>query len=184
MQALCSFNGSVSPSDYSGYDIEAFRLAATGLGFQEGTNYTFLCLPFYDMIESLKNGTGPCDVGMGGLTITVARQGAGIKFSYPTYGAGLGIMVRTSSVSTTGWGWVTPFTWDLWLAVGLTVLIFPLFLFVIEFLSLKRRIHTADLVPGVEAAANRSMRTLLALEPMEVSSLGASASLFPCHSTL
>lgn len=37
-----------------------------------------------------------------------------------------------------------PFDWTLWLALGLTLLVLPLAFFVLEFLSLERRIYAAD----------------------------------------
>ena len=125
------------------------------------------------MLKELKNPNGTCDAGIGSITITLAREEEGIIFSYPIMSSGLGIAVRASAPGSKGWAWIQPFSWDLWLAVGITILIFPILLFVIEFGSLKRRIHRKDLKKGLMASTTRTLVTLMSLEPLEVSAFGA-----------
>ena len=65
---------------------------------QEGIDYTLHCIPFLDIVESLKTREGrcrncddcsvcqtDCDIGVSGITITLKRQEEGIVFSYPYY---------------------------------------------------------------------------------------------------
>lgn len=56
--------------------------------------------------------------------------------------------LQSKQVTATGWGFLKPFTWDIWLAVGLTVLIFPCIAFVLEMLSVKGRIRRSECLPG------------------------------------
>ena len=46
------------------------------------------------MIDSLKEPGGECSASIGGVTITSAREAAGISFSYPTLASSLGILVQ------------------------------------------------------------------------------------------
>jgi len=128
---------------------------------------------FTDVIAQLDQANGTCNAAVTGITITIARQDLGIEFSYPYLSSGLGIMVRSSPASPSGWNWITPFSVWLWVAVILTIMLFPLFIFVIEFGSLKKRIHSSDVLPGVQEATFRSIWTVLGLETFQVSSLGA-----------
>ena len=89
------------------------------------------------------------------------------------YNTGLSILVRSVTASPSGWDWIRPFTGWLWLAILLTMLIFPAFIFAIEFGSLKQRVYASDVVPGVQEATVRSMWTLLGMETLQVSSVGA-----------
>lgn len=50
-------------------------------------------------------------------------------------------MVQSSHQSTDGWGFTRPFSWSLWLALLLTLLVVPPLIFLIEFWSLRRHIH-------------------------------------------
>lgn len=53
----------------------------------------------------------------------------------------LGILVKSSTSQGSGWSWINPFSWSLWVALALTLVVFPPVIFLIEFLSLRRRIH-------------------------------------------
>jgi hypothetical protein len=85
----------------------------------------------------------------------------------------LGILVRASATPAQGWGWTRPFSGGLWLALAVTIVVFPAALFAIEFCSLKARVRGADVVPGVREALVRSVWTLTGGETIEVSSTGA-----------
>lgn len=128
---------------------------------------------FTDMINQVEQANGTCDIAMSGITITSGRQDLGVEFSYPYLNTGLGVLVRSSPASPSGWDWISPFSVWLWVAVLLTIILFPLFIFVIEFGSLKQRIHGSDVVPGVQEATFRSIWTLVGLETLQVSSFGA-----------
>lgn len=125
------------------------------------------------MITDIGQSNGTCDIGIGSITITLSREQQGIQFAFPYLNSGLGILVKSAGYSTSGWNWIKPFSVNLWIAVLLTIAIFPLFIFVIEFGSLKRRIQGSDVVPGMTEATWRSVWTLIGLERLDVSSLGA-----------
>jgi ionotropic glutamate receptor len=130
-------------------------------------------MPFQQMINELEDKNGTCDVGLGSITITSDREDAGIEFTYPYMNTGLGILVSASGAPTSGWNWIKPFSVELWIAVLLTIAIFPAFIFIIEFGALKRRIHATDVPPGLVEATWRSIWTLIGLERLDVTSLGA-----------
>jgi len=139
----------------------------------ENVDYVFKCVSFTDTVEQLTLVNGTCDVGVSSITITRERQEQGIQFSYPIYSTGLSVLVKATDARSGGWAWVQPFSLDLWLSVGLTVVIFPILLFLIEFGSLKRRIYLRDAIHGVDVATMRALHTVLATTPLEVSSSGA-----------
>lgn len=138
-----------------------FRQVAQEVGWQEGVDFEFVCVGFSKIINDITNNSSPddelppCDMGVSAITITLERQDMGAKFAFPYYNTGLAVVVRASIQSTSGWAWMEPFTADLWIAVVLTSLAVPVFLFLIEFGSLKRRIYLRDVVPGVREAGVR-----------------------------
>ena len=74
-----------------------------------GSGYNFRCVRFSDMILDLHTPGGNCSMAIAGITINIARQELGIKFSYPYYKSSLGIMVRASTETGNGWGFIHPF---------------------------------------------------------------------------
>lgn len=61
--------------------VARWRLAAHGCR----------CMFFADLLNGTLNGT--CDVGVGGITVSTAREQAGYEFSFPVYAASLAVMV-------------------------------------------------------------------------------------------
>jgi hypothetical protein len=51
------------------------------------------------------------------------------------------LRLQAGKGTPTGWGFTKPFAWSLWLALFLTLLVVPPVIFLIEFWSLRRRIH-------------------------------------------
>lgn len=147
------------PSTFSGHDMDLFRQAAATLDppIQEGSGFAFACMRFSGMIADLTADNGTCDVAIAGITVTTKRQAAGILFSYPYMHAGLGMLVKTTTAAPDGWAFVKPFQWNLWLALGLTLLILPTLIFIIEFLSLKKRIHGRDWLPAYRESTSRAL---------------------------
>lgn len=177
LNRMCSFlfrrKTLKTPSVSSGFSVELYRRAAEENDLIENVDYVLKCTTFTTSVNELKSVNGTCDVGIGAITITSDRQDEGIQFAYPIYSTGLGIMVQGSNTPSGGWAWVQPFSYELWLAVGLTVVIFPALLFVIEFGSLKRRIHLQDAIRGLDIATTRALETIISNEPLVVSSSGA-----------
>jgi hypothetical protein len=63
--------------------------------------------------------------------------------------------MQSSTKPGSGWDFVRPFDWSLWLAVALTLLVVPVAVFLLEFLSLKRRIYATDWAPGLQESLVR-----------------------------
>jgi polar amino acid transport system substrate-binding protein len=162
---------------YSGFDVELWRrIAGPGVAVSDAfrdRGYEFRCL---DSLAALLAGAAPgggCDLAMGSITMTEERIAAGSRYSFPYYLSALGVLVKSEPATASGWGWVRPFSWQLWAALGATLLVYPLILALIEFGSLKTRVRARELGPGYFEAIIRSMWTLTGGETLEVSSAGA-----------
>ncbi|KAL4451646.1 hypothetical protein ABPG75_007308 [Micractinium tetrahymenae] len=172
--AMCdSAATSYAAANFSGHDVQLVRRAAAKMGLQEGKDFVFRCSSFSSMVSSLTDPRGPCSAAASAITITSEREAQGIKFSYPYYKSSLSTLVQASQSSGSGWGFTRPFSWDLWVALLLTLLVFPPLVFLIEFLSLRKRIHRGDVVPGVVESGWRSAITLMLMDSFAVTSQGA-----------
>lgn len=148
-------------SEYTGFDVSLFRDAAlrAGLG-SAGNGYNFKCLPtFQGMLLNTLQGT--CDIALSSITITVEREQLGLQFTYPYLASYLGIMVATTGEKVAGWNWTQPFSWDLWLATAVTLMIFPFCVVLIEFGSLKDKIRPKDCIRGNIESTSRSLWTMV-----------------------
>lgn len=170
---LVSCDPSQPTDTYSGHDVEMFRLAADKLGLKENQDYYYNCTSFGNFQPSLTTEGGTCDAAMCGISITRERQALGYKYAYPYYATGLGMLVKSGLNESTGWAWLKPFDLSLWIALLLTFFLAPAYVFIIEFLTLKRRIYAKDIVPGVEEATWRAGWTLFGQETFHASSFPA-----------
>jgi hypothetical protein len=152
-----------------------FRRAATDVGWTEGTQYNFACKDntTQSIVDGLAGDSGECDAFIASITITSERKEQGVKFAFPYYKGSVGILVKTEKGTVSGWNWVQPFSMDLWVAIIVTMLIWPAAIFFIELGSLKRRIRKREAAFGVEEATWQSLWTLQHGEGMDVTSLGA-----------
>jgi ABC-type amino acid transport substrate-binding protein len=96
---------------------------------------------FSTLVASLTQADSACTAAAAGITITTEREAQGVQFSYPYMKSALGVLVQSNPQSSTGWGFLKPFTWQLWLALLLTLICFPPMVFSLEFLSLRKAIH-------------------------------------------
>ena len=64
----------------------------------------------------------------------------------------MGIMVKTEMGTASGWSFVQPFSAGLWIAIAVTLVIWPVIIFLIEGCSRKPRIKGKDFYLGVEEA--------------------------------
>lgn len=160
-------------STYSGHDVEMFRLAAGKLGLKDDVDYNFNCTSFGNFQPSLTTEGGTCDAAMCGISITRERKALGYKYAYPYYATGLGVLVKSGLNESTGWAWLKPFDLSLWIALLLTFFLAPAYVFIIEFLTIKRRIYAKDIIPGVEEATWRAGWTLFGQETFHASSFPA-----------
>ncbi|PSC75360.1 glutamate receptor [Micractinium conductrix] len=125
---------------FSGYDVEVLRHVAVRLNppFLEGEDYEMRCMPFNATANSLLTRDGVCDLALGAITTSTAREQAGVMFSrVPTYSPSLAVMVPASFKQADGWFWTKPYDLSAWLAILLTLLAFPLLVFVVETVALK-----------------------------------------------
>jgi ABC-type amino acid transport substrate-binding protein len=170
---LVSCDPSKPSADYTGHDVEMFRLAAEKLSLKENQDWYYNCTSFGNFQPSLTTEGGTCDAAMCGISITRERQAMGYKYAYPYYATGLGMLVKSGLNESTGWAWLKPFDLSLWIALLLTFFLAPAYVFIIEFLTIKRRIYAKDIMPGVEEATWRAGWTLFGQETFHASSFPA-----------
>ena len=175
----------MNSTDFTGFDIELFRQAASELNYEEGIDYVFICMPFGEIITSLAtpNDTSTCAMAISAITVNSQREADGIKFSFPYFNENLAVMVPTTVASSNGWGWVSPFTTGLWIITICTAIVFAVSVFIIEFYSLKRRLlrrhrgcrsaQQMRLLEDLHSTSVNTAYTLLGLDFLHVRSLGA-----------
>lgn len=123
---------------------------------------------FDTMLEDLQTPGGNCSIGIGGITITTDREEAGIEFSYPTYSSSLALMVTSRKERPDAFYFLKPYSWDVWLAMGVTVLFFPLLIFLIDTLSKRGRVRREDWGPGMKEATWATAWTAMSYDPFPV----------------
>ncbi|CAD7694896.1 unnamed protein product [Ostreobium quekettii] len=149
------------PDTFTGHDVEQMRIVASRLGWSR-EDYTFKCFgAFSDVLDDLVKESGSeCSVAASGVTRSTVRQEAGMQFTYPTYRASLGIMVRAHVRKGSYWGFLNPLHWSVWLAISLTALLVPWLVFVIESIACHGFVHPGDWTRGLK---NTTWDSLIAL---------------------
>ena len=164
-------------STFSELSIQAFREAAEkDLNWKEGENYKFVCLDLgtSELIEKeLLPENGTCDAFIASTTITAERTKMGVVWAFPYWTGSIGIMVKSDTSTSSGWAWVQPFTWDLWLALGITVLLLPIVLYLFEILTIRESITAKDAAKGYSEAAWRTLWLVIQGTIFHISVLGA-----------
>ena len=160
---------------FTGYEIEQVRLLADRVGWTP-SEYTFECFTaFKDIMDDLVTNNPKCDLAAAGITRSTERESRGIKFTYPTYRASLGIIVRASVRERSYWGFLSPLHWSVWLATILTALAVPWVVFVIESIACHGFVHAGDWIPGVKDATWHSIVALINFGHFQVHSTAARA---------
>lgn len=166
-----------STSGFGGLSIQAFREAALdALGWQEGEDYEFVCLSLgtSDVIkQELLPENGTCDAFIASTTITTERTEMGVVWAYPYWKGSVGILAQSVPNSSDGWAWTKPFTWELWLALGITVIVLPLIVYGLEIFTIKKSVTGWDTVRGYSESIWRTMWVMIHGETMNVSVLSA-----------
>jgi len=126
-----------------------------------------------NLIEDLAADKGTCDAAVASITISTARQEMGILFAYPYYQSFVGIMVKSDAGRASGWSFFEPFGIDLWIAIAVTMFVWPAAIFAIEILSLRSKVNYRETYNGLEEATWRSLWALQHGGTFEVTSLGA-----------
>ena len=172
--ASCTLGDDTS---FSGLSVEIFRAAAQdSFNWKEGTDYRFDCLQ-QGTLETLEKDiipvNGSCDAFIASITITSERTAMGVVWAYPYWSGSIGVITQSTPKSTDGWAWTKPFTWSLWLAIGLTVIFLPVVVYYLEVLSIKKRVSLHDSLFGYMEATWRTLWVMIQGETMSVSMLSA-----------
>ncbi|GBF92328.1 glutamate receptor [Raphidocelis subcapitata] len=106
---------------YSGYEYKLFQRVMAQMGWIQGEDYRFICLPtFGDLVDHIKNDTGMCDVGFGGFSMSRSDIEKGVHYSIPTVRAGFKLLVGAEVYKLSFFVFLDAFNWKLWLAIILT----------------------------------------------------------------
>ncbi|CAD7704733.1 unnamed protein product [Ostreobium quekettii] len=158
---------------YTGYHIDLVSELTKRLGIR---NYTLECRAFASILADLTNDNKSeitCDMVASGITRSTARQELGIKFTYPTYRASLGIMTLARVKEGSNWGFLRPLHWSVWAATIATALVVPWLVFVVESLACHGFIHKGDWIQGLKDATYDSLAALVNFGHYEVHSAAA-----------
>jgi len=126
-----------------------------------------------ELISDLAADKGPCDIAVASITISTTRKEMGVQFAYPYYQSFVGVMVKADVGRTTGWSFFEPFSPDLWIAIAVTMFVWPATIFAIEVFSLRSKLTYKETYCGLEEATWRSLWALQHGGTFEVTSLGA-----------
>ena len=74
------------------------------------------------------------------------------QFAYPYLQGSVGIMVKAELESPSGWSFVRPFSASLWIAIGATLIVWPVLIFLVEGYSKRSRIPGRDCYLGIQEA--------------------------------
>lgn len=114
-----------------------------------------------------------CDMAVGAITISSRRTEMGLQFPMPMYSTSLGVLVQTQTTASTGWSWTEPFSSDLWIAIIVTFIGWPILVFCIEAFTLKYSITWHEAALGMSEAYWRTTWALMHGETKEVASVPA-----------
>ena len=174
--ASCTVGRNESQS-FTGLSIDTFRVVSLrAMGWEEGVDYEFLCLDSSTGVvleEEVVPPNGTCDAFMASSTITAERTEMGVVWAYPYWSGSVGIMTKAVPDSSDGFAWTQPFTWSLWLAIGLTVIVLPIVIYVFELLSIKRSVNLKESFLGYSEAVWRTLWVMIQGETMNVSMFAA-----------
>ena len=82
-------------------------------------------------------------------------------------------MVKSDAGVASGWSFFEPFSPDLWIAIAVTMVLWPAAIFAIEVFSLRSKVNYRETYYGLEEATWRSLWALQHGGTFEVTSLGA-----------
>lgn len=136
------------------------EISKDAFGWVEGDNYQFACVDTdtpTTLYERVVPEGGDCDAFIASTTITAERQANGVVFAHAYYQGSIGVITKSTPQSSKGWAWTRPFTWQLWLALGVTALVLPLIVYFLEVMSIKRRISTKETMRGYNESAWRTV---------------------------
>ena len=174
--AKCERNSNAS-SSFSGLSIQVFReVAADVLEWREGEDFQFVCVDTdtpTTLFERVVPADGDCDAFISSTTITAERTEKGVVWAHPYFDGSIGVVTKADPSSSDGWGWTRPFTWQLWLALGLTTLLLPFVVYLLEVLSIKRQVSVKESLRGYNESVWRTMWVVIQGETMAVTNLAA-----------
>jgi len=134
--------GTNNTEDFTGISMDIFRaISSDAKGWVQGEDYIFVCLPDKTTDEGIDYTLSPeglCDAFIAATTITEDRTSKGIVWAYPYLGSHLSVVIKSSDSQNNGWNWTLPFTWQLWMALGLSIPTLGAILVLCEFFTYRK----------------------------------------------
>ena len=136
--------GSGTNASASGYEADVFvKAASLVLNWTQGIDYYFNCKEVTVMLGLNLNGQGAitdnatspgvCFAGLSAIAINEIRLQQGVRFSFPHYTSNLRFITPLKTKSTEDiWAFFYPFAPSLWMVIGLTGLLIPCLIVVID----------------------------------------------------
>jgi Ligand-gated ion channel len=124
--------------------VHACRRVTDLLGLVEGRDFQHVCLGetgFKYMIANLarQNTTyARCDIGVSAITASRERESLGITFSRATHRSALAVLVHAPLKQRGMWAFFEPLHLEVWVALVLTIVVTPFFVFFFESVFSKR----------------------------------------------
>eukprot|EP00884_Botryococcus_braunii_P010302 jgi/Botrbrau1/19273/Bobra.0073s0021.2 len=136
----CQLNTTAPPGEVGGFLTEVADLMFARVGWRE-EDYVYTCMDWNAMVADLEDDNGTCYMSAAGIPVTTDEASKGIKFSWTMYRNFLSILIYVPETTYNTWTFLTPFTWDLWLALALTAVGVGFIVWLAEWASTKRAAH-------------------------------------------
>jgi hypothetical protein len=85
-----------------------------------------------DDLAGINRTLGQCDIGVSAITVTSGREAMGLTFSRATYRSSLAIMTYAPLKRRGMWAFFTPLHLHVWMALLVTIVVTPFFVFFFE----------------------------------------------------
>jgi len=82
--------------------------------------------PAGSSVCSPARSSGDCDIFVAWTTISEDRTRLGVEWAIPYYSGSVAILTQSTPTMEQGWAFFKPFTWDLWVAMGVTAIVLPI----------------------------------------------------------
>eukprot|EP00892_Ulva_mutabilis_P009355 jgi/Ulvmu1/6792/UM030_0130.1 len=153
------------------------------MGLVESRDFVRVCLGeggFKYMIEALAGESsefGDCDLGVSSITASTEREQRGIRFSRATHRSALAILVHAPLQKRGMWAFFEPLHFHVWMALLVTIVVTPLFVFFSEAVFSKWTAYMhgekLDIVSGLRECLWHSISHTLSIDVFKVRSLPA-----------
>jgi hypothetical protein len=165
--------------DFCGYDVAVFKAVASDIDLVEGKDYIHVCMGekgfglMIDDLAGVNRTLGKCDIATSTITATSEREVMGISFSRATHRSNLAIMTYAPLKPRGKWAFFEPLHKEVWIALCVTILVTPIFVFFFETIFSGRSMYSMhsgrfSLLHGMKEALWHSISHTLSIDVFKV----------------